>query len=245
MIDSALIVQLVAAVFFLVVGIRLIMLSWRTGETPEKLLGAYFVFTGLAYVLWQLPLYFEQAMTGNPIDLVSWALYCVGVIPFVLFARLVFRPEIAWATGLVRFCIVALVAGMTAWIVQGEEYYVFQNPWYWAVWLGYSIPCLWFAIEAFLCHASAKRRVRIGLCDHVVANRYLLFALFGVFQTSACFNDLATTPMETSLAFQRTMASVTGAIEMCGIVTLFLAFFPPVFYQRWLESATVPESIEG
>ena len=50
------------------------MLSWRTGETPEKLLGAYFVFTGLAYVLWQLPLYFEQAMTGNPIDLVSWAL---------------------------------------------------------------------------------------------------------------------------------------------------------------------------
>jgi len=236
LIDTAIIVQLVAAAFFIVVGIRLTMLGRRTGQTPEKLLAAYFIFQGLAYTLWQTPMYFELALTGNPLDLASWTLYCVGVIPFVLFCGLVFRPGVAWATWLVRFCIVSLVAGMTMWLVQGVDYYVLSNPWYWAVWLGYSIPCVWFATEAFLCYASAKRRVRVGLCDHVVANRYLLFGLFGVFEILSCIVDLLSTTEAESAIVVPGLATALGLLEILGVAALLLAFFPPAFYQRWLES---------
>ena len=245
MIDLGTIAQFTAAVFFLVIGIRLLRLSLRTGEIPERLLGTYFVFAGLAYGVWQLQTYLEQAWTGDPIDLLAWSLYAVGVIPFLHFSRVVFRPDSAWATWLVRLTTVSLVTGLTMWMVQAREYYVLDNPWYWAVWLGYSIPCAWFAIEAFLCHASAKRRVRVGLCDHVIANRYLLFGLFGVFEMLSCIVDVLSTSEAESAIVVTGFAIALGLFEILGIAILILAFFPPTSYQHWLESSTGAESMKG
>jgi len=97
------------------------------------------------------------------------------VIPFLLFVQQVFRSEESWARGLVGFCAITLIAGLTMCIVQADGYYRVENPWFWSLWLGYTIPCVWMSIEAFLGYSKANRRVRIGLCDRLVANRYLLF----------------------------------------------------------------------
>jgi hypothetical protein len=150
----------------------------------------------------------------------------------------VFRPERNWSRGLVGFSVVALFAGLAMCIVWGQDYYRVENPWFWSLWLGYTIPCVWMSIEAFLGYANANRRVRIGLCDRVVANRYLLFGCFGAFQTFACVTDLfLTVGFTTNKAITTGLGLSLSTLEMAGIVVLFLAFFPPPFYQRWIAAA--------
>jgi hypothetical protein len=165
----------------------------------------------------------------------------------MLFARQAFRPDTAWANWMVGSCTLLLFAGTTMGIVQDSDYYVVENPWFWCTWLGYTIPCLWVSVEAFLSYARANRRVRVGLCDRVVANRYLLFGCFGAFQTFACVADIfevmdyaADKPVsgEIDLLF--------GVLEMAAIVMLFFAFFPPAFYRSWIRGAApVAKAVEG
>ena len=238
--------QLLAAAFFLIVGTRLLLLSRRTGEAPEKLLGCYFVATGPAYVGWVMPMIYPLDALTDPVDLASWALYDIGVIPLVLFARVVFRPNAAWANWLAGSCTLLLFAAMTVWIIQAHGYYTIESPWFWCQWLGYTIPCLWVSIEAFLCYVRANRRLRIGLCDSVVANRYLLFGLFGAFQTFACITDVV---LVVDYALIETLsgeiAALLGVLEMAGILTLFLVFSPPAMYRRWIAGNHVYEAAAG
>jgi hypothetical protein len=249
MLESAFITQALAATFFIVVGIRLFLLGRRTGEAPEKALGFYFFATGWAYVGWLLPTVHEfQGAVADAMDLTIWAIYTVGVIPFIVFTRMTFRPNAAWSKGLMVVLSLMLLSSMAMWVMKGSGFYTIDNPWFWPHWLGYTIPCVWVSIEALLAYASANRRARIGLCDRVVANRYLLFGLFGAFQAFACVTDIY---IAQSFATDRIVNDgvdlLLGAFEVVGIVMLFLAFFPPAFYLRWISgSATgAAETVDG
>jgi hypothetical protein len=104
-------------------------------------------------------------------------------------------------------------------------------------WIGYTVPCIWMCCEGALSNAAARRRVRIGLCDPIIANRYLLFACFGFCQTAACASEL-------SWAYGNSTGGTTASIsegllgvtEIASIAVLWLAFFPPLVYRRWIES---------
>jgi hypothetical protein len=245
MTEGAYLVQIIAAVFFLIVGIRLLRLSRRTGEAPEKLLGIYFVLGGLAYGVWQLPEILSNEAIMNPTDLTAWAIYSAGVVPFMLFTRLAFRPTSAWANWLVVSCTLSLFIGTGAWMIQGYGVYAVGSPLYWANWMGYTVPCIWLSVEAFLAYGSASRRVRVKLCDRVVANRYLLFGCFGIFQTLACITDPFMLFQEgVGVATSAGFDGLLGAFEMAAIAMLFFAFFPPAFYERWL-SAPAAQSVDG
>jgi hypothetical protein len=244
MFDTGFISQLLVVFAFVVVGIRLFRLSRRTGETPEALLGISFFITGWSYANWlvlaEVP--FDQAMLG--LDLALWTLFSLGTMPLIFFTRLVFRPKAVWAKWLTAANALLLSSGIAMWIVQRSGYYVLDNPWYWVQWLGYTIPFTWLGIEAFLSYASAIRRVRIGLCDRVVANRYFLFGFFGVFQIFSCIMDVYLTP---GYAVNRGVDVLLNSLELIGALILFLIFFPPAFYQRWISvSATsAAETVEG
>ena len=81
--------------------------------------------------------------------------------------------------------------------------------------------------------------MRIGLCDGAVANRYLLVSLFGAFQVATCFAELA---MEFEFSANHGVSAFTdgilGAMEVAGIAILWLAFFSPEWYQRWVTRQT-------
>jgi hypothetical protein len=245
MLDSGFISELLAAIFFIFVGIRLFLLSRRTGEAPEKLLGIYFFVTGWAYISW-LVIAKSQLDSGTAAlaDLTTWVLYSLGVTPFIFFTRLVFRPNAVWAKWLTAANALLLFSGVAMWIVQRYDHYVLDNPWFWVQWLGYTTPCVWVGIEAFLSHSSANRRARVGLCDRVVANRYLLFGSFGVFQTFACISDVYLVP---GYATNHGVDLVLGTLETMGALMLFLVFFPPAFYQRWISASatSAAETVEG
>ena len=241
--------ELVAVAFFLIVGVRLLQLSRRTGETPEKLLGVHFFCSGLAYFGWAIPAVFQLDPSASQInfifwfDLVPWALYAIGMVPFLIFTRVVFRPDAAWAKWMVGTCTLLLFSGTTMWFVQGIDYYVIESPWYWCYWLGYTIPYVWVTIEAFHAHSTARRRAHVGLCDPVVVNRYLLFGCLGVDQIAICFTDfleMMSVAASAGTGFDMISAGfdfALGTIEIVGIVLLLLVFFPPATYLSWITGA--------
>ena len=244
--------QLVAVVSFLIVGARLLRLSRRTREAPEKLLGLYFFASGLAFLGWTISTIFDfEGMEAqiDPViwfDLVPWAVYGIGMVPLMLFTRVVFRPGEAWAKWMIGACTLLLFSATTMWFVQRPDYYSINNPWYWCEWLGYTIPYCWVTIEAFVSYSGASRRARVGLCDRVVANRYLLFGWFGAVHASGCVTDIFEA-MEYA-ANQTVTVGIDfamGAAQLAGIVILFLVFFPPAVYQRWISAEPATGAVDG
>jgi hypothetical protein len=245
----AYLISTAAGIFYLIVGYYLLRLSGRTGERPELLLGIYFACTGQWYVLYNAPYFFGMEalppLIGKGID---W-IYVVGVVPYLLFIRSAFRAKSAWATAVVIVCTLFLFAGVVSSSLSDNYSNSLDDPGYLIQWVGYTVPCFWICCEGALSHASAKKRVRIGLCDPIVANRYLLFAGFGFFQVAACAADLSGAYANSAAGVASSFANgLLGATEIASIAVLWLAFFPPLVYRRWIEgraaflSATAEEA---
>jgi hypothetical protein len=233
--ESAYAAQLVAALFFVVAGERLIRLSWRTGESPERLLGLYFAFTGVAYIGWVVPYMLPMGAMGEPIDFAAWGLYSIGVVPFLLFIRSVFRPASVWSLWGMVGCIAALATGAVVLTWTGQRYPGLGNVFFWIQWLGYTAPCLWLTVEAALCRRTASKRARVGLGDPLISNRYLLIVAFGGFQVLACSSDiLLAFDFSQNQAASETADLLLGAFELMGIAAMWLAFFPPAAYRDWI-----------
>jgi hypothetical protein len=235
--------QLFAALFFMGVGARLIRLSQRTEEAPEKLLGLYFALSGVAYLAWVLPSMADLGSLVESTDFAAWTFYSVGVVFYLMFIRSVFRPDADWAMWVVYGCIAALGVSTVILKLQGEIYPGLDNPLFWVQWIAYTVPCAWMTAEAIGAQRVAARRSQIGLSDEVVVNRYQLLAIFGALQTLACATDIL---MTIDVAADRTASAVVdgllGGLELAGIATLWLAFFPPAVYLAWVSgsSAAVP-----
>jgi len=232
-------VALLAGSFYLVASQRLLRLSWRTGERPELWLGICFAGTGQWFVIYNLPYFFGLAELPTRIEnWVEWT-YAIGVIPYLLFIRAVFRPKSSWATALTGVAALFLLAGAGLAGLHGRFLNDVDAPSYVLEWIGYTIPCVWMYVESHMSHASAQRRVHMGLCSPIVANRYLLFAGFSFCQSVACLIDFL-------WAWGRGVAGpdsayllgLLAATEFSSVVFLWLAFFPPRSYRRWIDRLT-------
>jgi hypothetical protein len=245
--EYAYLASIVASAFYLVAGVRLLRLSRRTGEQPELLLGSYFGLSGVYYFAYNLPSLFGfESWTPSAEWTIEW-IYVLGVVPFVFFIRSAFRREDAWAVVLVGMCLVLLLVGTVMGALDGRGTYSLENPWFVTQWVGYTTPCVWMCWEALLSRHGAQKRVRIGLCLPVVANRYLLLALFGGFQILACLADLSyAADISGSQTASLFSDALLGGSEIASIALLWLAFFPPSFYANWItqRAATVPAPVE-
>ncbi len=236
---SAYLLEIIAALAYLVVGGRLLDRARRTGEAPERLLGLYFAFTGVSYLLYELPLFLELPAIVTPMFFAGRVVYALGIVPLALFMRRVFHPGDTWARWLVWACALCLFAGLLFSALAGDlEGMTLSNGWFWVEWIGYTAPFGWVAIDSLLSFANATRRARIGLCEAVVVNRYLLWAIFGALQVAG---SLALLPMYSSVAEERLIAAwadaLVGGLELASLAVIWFVFFPPVAYRRWLSGA--------
>ena len=121
--EGAYAAQLFAAILFLIAGGRLIRLSLRTHEAPERLLGLYFSLTGISYVGWVLPVIAPLESWAGASDFTAWIVYSVGVVPYLIFSRIVFRPHALWANAIVIGCVsaLALSAATLAWLGRARR----------------------------------------------------------------------------------------------------------------------------
>jgi hypothetical protein len=238
--ENAYITSIIAGTFYLIASLRLIRLNQRTRERPELLFGLYFGFSGAYYIIFNLPSIFgfePWAITAE--WMVEW-IYVLGVFPYLFFLRSVFRPDSTWAGALVGLCSALLIMGTALGAIAGNAIYAIDSPWFLVQWAGYTVPCAWMCVEAMLSRQGARKRVRLGLCEPIVANRYLLLAFFGGFQFFACLADLSfAADISGNQAISMISDVLLGSSEIASVAVLWLAFFPPPFYANWITRRAV------
>jgi hypothetical protein len=246
--ENAFIVSIAAGTFYLIASLRLFRLSRRNGERPELLLGFYFGLSGAYYVAYNLPSLLGFGPWPSTAEWTIEWIYVLGVFPYLFFIRSVFRPENVWAGAFVGVCSILLLGGTVLGALDGRAVYSLENPWFLVGWAGYTLPCAWMGCEAMLSRHGARKRSRLGLCAPIVANRYLLLALFGGFQVLACLADLSyAADISSHQAASLISEVLLGGTEIASIAVLWLAFFPPSFYSEWITRRAVilPTPMDG
>jgi len=235
--DSAYMVELVAGLLYLPAAFLLLRLASRTGELPERLLGLTFACMGSSYLLYQAPYLPGLESFELHLSVAGRLVYGASCIVIAVFTREVFRPRERWAGAAVWACAGLFLVGFAIGCATGDAAgFSLENPGFWLEWVALMMPALWLTAEGLIHHRSARRRLRIGLSDPHVCNRFLLWGLFGAFQLGAGFvvlgmNAAYAAAGEVSAA----MDVLLGGVEIASLTMVWLAFAPPAFYRRWIE----------
>jgi len=224
----------------LVVGVRVLLLARRTRELPELLMGIGVlgigpVGFGLMVVAYEL----KDAPELKPV-LTACALAAVssGVLAKFVFNWRVYHPSARlpmWVTAaaaaalLGSFLFSGLVHGFTDVSSLSPQSLVRT---------ALQVGCLlWGAGESFVYFTKMRRRVRLGLADPVIANRFLMWAI-GAFAAGWGTAVGTVTQIVTgadSLRSDWVMAS-SSLHGLVAAIAIALAFIPPGFYVRYIRT---------
>jgi hypothetical protein len=232
-----------AAVVYLVVGARLLRLSFRDGLAPERLLGFTCLVWSLSYVLWVIPL----AVPGgrnleSQFFTVSEIATDLGDISVAFFPFMAFRRGSTWAKWLVA-AITACVIGGTAgsiWVGDPEVANPLTNAWWWLGWIGVVASAIWIGAEGLHHYGTSRRRVRLGLCEPIVSHRYLLWGLAGVFWAILDFVYVGQSiEFWVAGSWSAVLDNCVGFLEIVALAMIWLAYFAPAAYQRKINASAV------
>ncbi|MGI9591305.1 MAG: hypothetical protein ACR2P8_08050 [Myxococcota bacterium] len=222
-----------------VVGGRLLLLSSRTGQLPELLIGVGILGIGplglgLSMLAW-LP--GRSTILGVTLVGCSFLALFIGAASQYVFTWYVFHQGDRWAR---PACVVAVLLLASAYAGDILENGLINRDrggfWFW---LGTSLRAGvlgWVATEAFVYWLRMKRRLRLGLADPVVTNRFLLWSLgsaFAFLGSSIGAGVIAATGFGSRLI--PALALVLCAHGLLAAVAMWLAFLPPPRYRRWIE----------
>jgi hypothetical protein len=223
----------------LVVGVRVLLLARRTHELPELLMGIGVLGIGpVGFGLMVAGGELEQPSIRTAILAVASFAVSAGVLAKFVFNWRVYHPDSGAVRALVVAAGVALVVCF-AWmgIEQGFSLEHALSP----PSLGRSclqITCLlWGAGESFAYWMKMRRRVRLGLADPVVSNRFLMWAI-GAFAAGwgtavGTVAQLVTGATIIQGGWTMVSSSLHGLV---AAVAIALAFIPPAFYVRYIRA---------
>ncbi len=247
--ESAFLGGVIAGLAYFIAGVRLIRLSWRTQESPDLLIGISFFVWGLSYACWQIPIATGHQPLTQPLYFAGRALSHVGAIFFATFVWIAFRDRARWARYLVFAIAIGLLAGVAGSIAVGdwEGIRPQENPWWYVDWAASAVAMGWVGVEGLIQYPKARKRVRLGLADPLVCHRLLIWGVTGIVWTAYSgiyfyqYHEFATDG-----AWSAAMDSAIGAVELMGVALVWLIFFPPDFYRRWIAGtarSAQPEEI--
>jgi hypothetical protein len=238
----------------LTLGVRLLLLAVRTRKLPESFLAAHFILCcGLGYLLLviSLPAAHQPGLMPPGVvasmNGVGHLLCCVGVFGGICFNYLVFRPKRAWALRLVWLSAVTMTAGYVGYgLTGGFSHGRFAGVWFWLFYGTYIAGAAWVMVEPFHYYGVMRRRLRLGLADPLVANRFILWG-----SGSVCRFTMLVTGAVPAALFDRIppelWPSVTWltfiAVAIAGFglsVTYWLTFFPTRGYVRFVTQRHSP-----
>ena len=230
--------ELVAGIIYMLAGTRLVLLGLRTRETPERLLGLSFLFIGLSGVVYGFAVVELFRPFWTPLNFIARVAYLPGSMLVAFFTARVFRPNEGWARWLIWGLGALVVAGVGGSVLSGDlEGFSLDNPGFWLEWIGYTVPFGWAAGEAFHQYLQARRRVKVGLCEPSVCNRMLLWSLFGVFQFASSVVVICQyAAFEREQVWSSTWDLLYSGTITSALIVMWIAFFPPKFYVRWINA---------
>lgn len=250
------------ALMAIAIGVRLELLYRRTGKLAERWLGHGLLFTaGLGYGLMMIAVVGRGAASGpdaaSPasfaltplwwVSLAGWLFHNVGVMCWLRFIRLVFRPEEAWAAWLERAMVAVLWASWAAHAASGGITTGLPTPAYWVMMAVVGTYPIWSGGEALRYWGLMRRRARIGLADPVVANRFLLWGL-GSLTALASIWTINVPSLVGSAAgtmaidsFVSTCMVLTALFGLATVSLYGLTFFPPAWYRDRIARGAASE----
>jgi hypothetical protein len=241
-------------VIALVIGMRLVRLSSRTGQPAERWLGLGVMLTaGFGYMVMMFSLIFREA-AGDAVGRVltgslafGWICHNLGVLCMLRFIVVVFRPREAWARWLALAMSTVLWVGWAGYLLQGGLRATSPTGMYWVAFTAIGGYPLWSGTEALLYYRRMRRQLALGIADPLVANRFLLWSLASYSAAASiwCVNlpSLMGERMSTGSAGQVTVVSmlVTALFGITTVCIYWLTFFPPAWYRRRFARATASE----
>ena len=229
----------------LVVAFHLFAIARRTHKSPELLLGLAFVFMLIGNFVIVLTLETNmvvERLQSRVIELGEVSLD-VGFIFAAAFNVRVFRPGVAWGKALAWvLCVALLAAQFTTWFML-DEWGRYSSLYFVKFGLRACI-YLWTAVEAFAYYRLMTRRVKHGLSEPVVANRFLIWGiasclglvmLFG-FEVGEVLDY--SSPVGASLSLLGSLAGAPAA------VLFWLTFRAPDRYRKFVEKYSTVDVIE-
>jgi drug/metabolite transporter (DMT)-like permease len=219
-----------------VVGVRLVLLARRTRQVPELALGAALLLMGaIGYPLSiaaRKGLGAEAGLAHASLG-AALAFQNAGCAAMAVATVWTFRRATPWARRAAGLFALAFAASWTFQAASGD----FRNasggtlPY----WIGFSLRALafaWSAAESWAYYGVQRRRLRLGLADAEVVDRFRLWALSATGVTGGFAIFLAALLTGTDVAASAWVLASTSAVGCVSGVTLWLAFLPPRWYLR-------------
>ena len=247
-----------------IIGVRLLLRSRRHRGGPEFWLGVYFSCTAFIGSTLSILVYGNVAGTVplpeaavSPLLAIYTAFAGVGTLGVYVFTWRTFRPNDAWARWFVTLGALALSGGYLGEAFgAGFHVTVFPAAPYWVSRIAQVVALVWACAESFRYYGQLRRRLRLGLAEPIVTNRFLLWGCWAFAASINASSDLAArciyvvmTGQTTELILEAvrpiivTTVAVTSILGAVAAATLLLTFFPTRAYCRWVEARSAAPEI--
>ncbi len=221
-----------------VVGLRLLAVAMRTGETPELAIGsAFFAGGGCGYGLIVLAFglrVFPQSMVPI-VMLMGVTAASAGAVALAFGTWRIFRPSDRWP-----LLVLAAVGGMLAASLGSRVLHLAQFPAsnfvFWSFTAGSSLSYGWSVYESFRFHAMLQRRMRIGLGSAEIARRFLLWGIAGSGAVGIHLLGVVNRFVEPE-RIHPVLLLLQAAFGLAAAIGIWFAFFPPLRMRRGATTA--------
>jgi phosphoglycerol transferase MdoB-like AlkP superfamily enzyme len=228
-----------------VVGVRLLLLSARTRELSDFLVGfSLFDLSAIAYPLILFGTFGDLSLAhAKLVSIASTLSLVLGWGGVFLFTQRVFRSGEGWARALAWSGIAMLAYGFvagSAFTQRATERALLQSAQSPTLWLEIAAigAYIWTTFEGFRCWEQSRRRLKLGLADPLVVNRFLLWGCIGVSSLMSVVPSLVIT-LSGGIGSTDVIARLSTAMGgLLASIALQLAFLPPASYRRWLSRSS-------
>jgi len=215
-----------------VVGVRLLSLARRTRQLPELALGSALLLLGVAG--YPLSIAARRGLGGEewagPLLVTALAAQNLACLCIHVTNWRVYRPASLPA----RCAVGAAALAFAASLLLPSD--CDAGAWYYVGYAARLTAFVWAAAEAFAYHARLRRRLRLGLADPVVVDRFRLWAIA---TSTTCVGFLVFLYGRlgpTSVAESAPVLIATSLVGILAGTTIWLAFLPPEAYLRRVKT---------
>jgi hypothetical protein len=234
--------EAIAGVIYLVLGLRLCWLSRRSVRLSDSFIGLALLTWALGYALYDIPYAFVESDELIPpfFSFTSILAFNLGNVILAMFTQEVFRKRDHWAGWLVVTIAACLLLGAVGAVWSGDWELIdpLENFGYWPQTLANLVPTAWLGYEGLTHFFNTRRRLALGFVEPLACNHILLLGLAGALWAALELVIVIQDFIYINAGdWSGALGIANGLLEIVPMIILWVAFFPPAAYRRWIEHA--------
>ncbi len=238
--QNAYVMEAIAGVIYLVLGVRLYRLSRRSVQLSDSFIGLALLTWALGYALYDIPYAFAESDESIPplFSFTSILAFNLGNVFLAMFTQEMFRKHDHWAGWLVVAIAACLLLGAAGAVWAGDWELVdpLENFGYWPQTLASFLPTFWLGFEGLSHTFNTRRRVALGFLEPLARHRVLFLGLAGALWAALEFVIVIQDFVYINVGdWSGVLGIANGLLEVVPMIILWIAFFPPAPYRRWIE----------